>query len=199
MASLLRAENYRWLLSCWFAHLSAFKVKAGAGWFAPFNPRHWHSSLLCCSQVHVPSRLLCILDGLSSPQQNHWGAGRLTEPWLCLWAITNFSPSTQGLPCGSCPALNSGTACKVNCCPTQLLYLSNLHLACHYPNNQSLCSLMMFIKACWLPFQLDCTIQCFWQDFFLREKPLHSCWIWRDLPRENKKSTLRFRNRIKNK
>lgn len=120
MVSLLRAENYCWLLSCWFAHLSAFKVKAGAGWFAPFNPRHWHSSLLCCSQVHVPSRLLCILDGLSSPQQNHWGAGRLTEPWLCLWAITNFSPSTKGLPCGSCPALNSGTACKVNCCPTQL-------------------------------------------------------------------------------
>lgn len=126
-------------------------------------------------------------------RENSWFCRALVQGGckLCTQARSNPLASP-----GSCLALNLsiGAAREINCSTTQCF--RNSHLACHCFSNQSLCSLMTFIKTCWLSFQWHCTIQCFWQDFFLTEKSLCFWWIWHDLLQENKKSTLCFRNRI---
>lgn len=49
------------------------------------------------------------------PSAEPLGCRGFTEPWHCLWAITRVSS------CGSCPALNTGTAAELTAAPLSSL------------------------------------------------------------------------------
>lgn len=107
-------KNYCWLLSCWFAHWSAFEVKARAR-FVPFKPRHSQSSQrnsLCCSQVHVPSWLLCILDGVGSPSRATVLEGHSQSPGCARGQSPTSPPAPWACPAGAAlPWTRAQTLC----------------------------------------------------------------------------------------
>lgn len=134
-------------------HISVFLVKT-------------RNRLVCSLQTKTRAQLPVLLypAPCTQPASLHLGWTRLpsAEPLGCRGRIHGFAEPQfkEGAGCahrqaptlwpalGSCLALNlsTGAAREINCSTTQCF--SNLHVACHCFSNQSLCSLMMFIKTC---------------------------------------------------